>query len=102
MNVKRDGRVKNININGLLAGDMLMIEIGEVLPVDGLLVEGKLECDESNLTGESDTRKKQFIVDDKETDIILLSGAKVTDGYGTCLVSTVGINTALGQMKLKL
>ena len=63
-----------------MAGDMLLIETGEVLPVDGLLVEGKIECDEANLTGESDVRKKEVIPNNEESDIILLSGSKVNDG----------------------
>ena len=72
------------------------------MPVDGLLVEGKVICDESNLTGESDSRKKFCNPDNKDFDNILLSGAKIIDGQGICLVCTVGVSTALGQMKLKL
>ena len=66
------------------------------------MVEGKIECDESNLTGESDDRKKDSDPNNPKGDSILLSGSKVNDGHGICLVCTVGVSTALGQMKLKL
>jgi len=49
---------------------MVMAYAGDLLPADGLLVEGNdVKVDESSLTGETDLVKKT-----STTDIILLSG----------------------------
>lgn len=68
----------------------LCLKIGDQVPADGLFLDGhSLKVDESSMTGESD------YVEVNETDNpFLLSGTKVTDGYGHMLVTSVGMNTA--------
>lgn len=77
VNVTRDGKVVNINIYDLLVGDMLTLETGDTVPVDGLLVVGHdLVCDESSATGESDPCHKKVPknFDDKKVNPFLISG----------------------------
>ncbi|RMY76039.1 hypothetical protein D0864_09728, partial [Hortaea werneckii] len=60
-NVKliRSGRTQEINIHEILVGDVLMVEPGDILPVDGIFISGhSVKCDESSATGESDILKK--------------------------------------------
>ena len=45
------------------------------------------------MTGESDLVKK-----DVDKNPFLLSGTKVTDGYGVMLVTGVGVNTEWGKL----
>ncbi|HID53647.1 MAG TPA: HAD family hydrolase [Anaerolineae bacterium] len=53
--VRRDGQERQIDPAELVLGDLLIIRAGDQIPVDGLIVgEGKIEVDESALTGESD------------------------------------------------
>ena len=60
--VTRDGRPVNIPIEDLLVGDIFTLTIGEVLPIDGVLVAGsQLFMDESSITGESDLIEKTVI-----------------------------------------
>ncbi len=47
-----DGSEKEIPVSEVLVGDRLRVRPGEKIPVDGLLVEGRSEVDESMLTGE--------------------------------------------------
>jgi len=43
-----------VHINDILVGDLYHVTIGEILPCDGILIEGhKIQCDESMLTGET-------------------------------------------------
>ncbi len=48
-------------------GDVVVLDQGDNIPSDGLFIEGfNLQIDESNMTGESDTIKKN-----RETDLFL-------------------------------
>ncbi|KAK6243266.1 hypothetical protein QUC31_009675 [Theobroma cacao] len=91
--VVRDGRHHPVSIFKLVVGDLVSLKIGDQIPADGLFVEGhSLKVDESSMTGESDH------VEVNEKNPFLLSGTKVTDGYGYMLVTSVGMNTAWGEM----
>ncbi|MBK8988345.1 MAG: HAD-IC family P-type ATPase [Chloroflexi bacterium] len=53
--VWRDGTEQQVDSADLVLGDVLIIAAGDQIPVDGLIVgDGKIEVDESALTGESD------------------------------------------------
>ncbi|THG10712.1 hypothetical protein TEA_025081 [Camellia sinensis var. sinensis] len=88
--VVRNGRRQPISIFEVVVGDIVCLKIGDQVPADGLFLDGhSLKVDESSMTGESD------YVEVNETDNpFLLSGTKVTDGYGHMLVTSVGMNTA--------
>ncbi|XP_044480622.1 calcium-transporting ATPase 12, plasma membrane-type-like [Mangifera indica] len=91
--VVRDGRRQCISILDILVGDVVPLKIGDQIPADGLFLEGhSLKVDESSMTGESDH------VEVNEENPFLLSGTKVTDGFGYMLVTSVGMNTAWGEM----
>lgn len=48
-----DGQVQNVAADAVRVGDMLVVRPGEVVPVDGVVVSGNSDVDESSLTGES-------------------------------------------------
>jgi len=50
--VSRDGTDATVQVDGIQAGDLLRVRPGEKVPVDGELVEGKGNVDESMVTGE--------------------------------------------------
>lgn len=55
VHVTRDEKTIYIDVRELVVGDILHVEIGDVLPVDGILVDGsEILMDESSVTGESD------------------------------------------------
>ncbi|MCB0025911.1 MAG: hypothetical protein KDD91_22925, partial [Caldilinea sp.] len=57
--VRRDGQDRQVDPADLVLGDILVITAGDQMPVDGVIVDsGKLEMDESALTGESDAVDK--------------------------------------------
>nr|POE75950.1 putative calcium-transporting atpase 13, plasma membrane-type [Quercus suber] len=91
--VVRDGRRQPISIFDVVVGDIVCLKIGDQVPSDGLFLEGhSLKVDESSMTGESDH------IEINQGNPFMLSGTKVTDGYGFMLVTSVGMNTAWGEM----
>ncbi|EGR33978.1 hypothetical protein IMG5_028960 [Ichthyophthirius multifiliis] len=106
VHVRRNEQTIYLNPNKILVGDILNLEIGDILPVDGIFVEGnELQIDESSITGESDLITKNQIDKNQKSQNInpfLISGSKIMDGQGKMLVCAVGVNTQLGKLKEKL
>ena len=54
-----DGREQLIHVHGVVVGDIVLLEPGDVIPCDGVFLSGhNVRCDESSATGESDAIKK--------------------------------------------
>nr|CAB3488184.1 unnamed protein product [Digitaria exilis] len=93
LEVVRGGRRIMVSIYDLVVGDVIPLKIGDQVPADGILISGhSLSIDESSMTGESK------IVHKDQKSPFLMSGCKVADGYGTMLVTAVGINTEWGLL----
>ncbi|KAL6217453.1 hypothetical protein ACLB2K_010670 [Fragaria x ananassa] len=92
--VFRDRQRQEISIFNVVVGDVVFLNIGDQIPADGVFLDGySFQVDESSMTGESD-----YVEVDSTKNPFLLSGAKVADGYGRMLVTSVGMNTAWGEM----
>jgi len=111
--VTRSGKPREISIYDILVGDVMHLEHGDMVPVDGIFIDGhNLKCDESSATGESDLVKKHpgddvyRAIEAHENvakmDPFILSGAKVTEGIGTFLVTSVGVNSSYGKIMMAL
>nr|XP_043611487.1 calcium-transporting ATPase 12, plasma membrane-type-like [Erigeron canadensis] len=87
--VIREGRSKKISILDVVVGDVVVLNVGDQIPADGLFINGQsLYVDESSMTGESD-----HIHIDAIKKPFLFSGSKVADGHARMLVIAVGVNT---------
>lgn len=92
--VLRDGRRIQVSIFDIVVGDVVVLKLGDQIPADGLFLSGhSLQVDESSMTGESD-----HVELNTTENPFLLSGTKVVDGYGQMLVTSVGMDTAWGEM----
>ncbi|XP_029457501.1 plasma membrane calcium-transporting ATPase 1 isoform X2 [Rhinatrema bivittatum] len=90
--VVRGGQVIQIPVADIVVGDIAQIKYGDLLPADGVLIQGNdLKIDESSLTGESDHVKKN-----SEKDPLLLSGTHVMEGSGKIVVTAIGVNSQTG------
>ena len=90
-------------------GDVALLEPGEILPVDGVFLQGNdVLCDESGATGESDYIKKipYEAIQERERkgarhpkgDCFLISGSKVQEGVGSYVVIAVGPRSFNGKL----
>jgi cation-transporting ATPase E len=79
----RDGVEREARPEDLVVGDRLRIGAGDQVVLDGILVDGALEADESQLTGESD------LVPKRPGDPVY-SGSFVVNGGGSFVASAVG------------
>ncbi|KAF2121398.1 hypothetical protein BDV96DRAFT_594599 [Lophiotrema nucula] len=109
----RSGKTREISVYDIFAGDVVLLEPGDMVPVDGILIEGHgIKCDESSATGESDLLKKTAGDDVframeshqplKKMDPFILSGAKVSEGVGSFLVTSSGIHSTYGKTMMSL
>ncbi|XP_066218112.1 plasma membrane calcium-transporting ATPase 4 isoform X1 [Saccopteryx leptura] len=88
----RNGHIIQLPVAEIVVGDIAQIKYGDLLPTDGVLIQGNdLKIDESSLTGESDLVKKS-----PERDPMLLSGTHVMEGSGRMVVTAVGVNSQTG------
>ena len=114
-NVKviRSGKSREISVHDLLVGDVMHLEAGDMIPVDGVFISGhNLKCDESSATGESDVLRKTAAdevytaIDTHRSvsklDPFIISGSKVSEGIGTFLVTAVGVNSSYGKTMMSL
>jgi P-type Cu2+ transporter len=89
--VLRDGREVEVPTAGVLAGDIVVIRPGNKIPVDGEVIEGDSQVDESMLTGESMPVKKA------PGDMVI--GATINkSGAFKYRATKVGADTALAQI----
>ena len=111
--VIRSGKSRELSVYDVLVGDVMHLEPGDLIPVDGIFIEGhNVKCDESSATGESDIIKKTAgdqvyrAIENHESlgkiDPFILSGGKVTEGVGTFLVTSVGIYSSYGKTLMSL
>lgn len=111
--VIRSGKSREISVYDVLVGDVMHLEPGDLIPVDGVFIEGhNVRCDESSATGESDIIRKTpadevyHAIENhqnlKKMDPFILSGGKVSEGVGTFLVTSVGINSSYGKTLMSL
>lgn len=89
--VRRDGRDEMMNVKNLRLGDQVIIRAGERVPVDGRILEGTSELDESLITGES-------------MPVTKVPGNKITggsiNGHGLLIaeVTALGSETTLSRI----
>lgn len=51
--IEKDGKLIEISLDHVKKGDLVVVELGERVPVDGTIEKGEAEIDQSSLTGES-------------------------------------------------
>ena len=105
----RNGTPEDHISDDLLVGDLIMINYGDIMAADILLIEGNgVKMDESALTGESDAMKKEKF--DKCNEMLkngekklpsplILSGTNCIEGSGKGIVIAVGEHSQKGIIR---
>ncbi|MDZ7376475.1 MAG: cation-translocating P-type ATPase, partial [candidate division KSB1 bacterium] len=103
--VQRDGQIKEISARELVPGDIVFLEVGNLIPADLRLIESvNLQVQESILTGESESVEKEtdalHVTNLPIGDRINLAfmGTQVTYGHGKGVVVATGMRTELGKI----
>lgn len=81
--VMRDGKKSVISTNELVLDDVYLLKNGDQIPTDSIILEGKIEVNESLLTGESKAIKKT--IGDK-----IYAGSFIVSGSATVKADLVG------------
>ena len=103
--VRRDGQAVEIEADGLVPGDIVLVEAGNRVPADGrLFVAATLEIEEAALTGESVASPKSTEVIEKEEvplgdqGNMAFMNTSVTRGRGEFMVTATGMATQMGNI----
>lgn len=89
--VNRNNETIEIDIDEIVEGEYLHLNLGDQIPCDAKIISGEIEVDESLLTGESDNIHKG--VDDT-----LMSGSNVVSGSCLALVTHVGEDSYINKL----
>jgi P-type Ca2+ transporter type 2C len=106
--VLRDGEKINLPARELVPGDILVLEEGDSIPADARLIEAKnLRAIEAPLTGESVPVEKNISVLPASTVLadrknMVYKGTFIAGGYARAIVTTTGLQTALGEIARSL
>ncbi|MCL2400839.1 MAG: calcium-translocating P-type ATPase, PMCA-type [Defluviitaleaceae bacterium] len=103
--VLRDKKPVRISTDGLVPGDVILLETGDYVPADARLISSSnLRIEESMLTGESlPAEKNESSRYSNDTPIgdrknMVFSGTSVVYGNGKALVVSTGMNTEMGRI----
>ena len=107
--VYRNGVITVIDIDDVVVGDKVLLQSGDKVPADGILIYGAIKVDNSALNGEAEECPKvaaegEFQLADEITGETfvdqhsLFRGAVLFDGEGVLDVRKVGLATMMGKM----
>jgi len=89
--VRSDGADEEVTLDQILTGDQLRVRPGEKVPVDGVVVDGRVSIDESMVTGES-------MPVTKEAGDKVVGGSINKTGSFLMRAEKVGADTLLSQI----
>ena len=89
--VVRNGVKQEVDLSGVVVDDIVVLTPGKEITTDSILVEGEVEVNESQLTGESVPIRKQI-------GDMLYSGSFVVSGKCHCKVEFVGEDNAIEKL----
>jgi len=99
--VRREGEIREIPVEELVVGDVVLVSAGEQIGADGFVISGTLGVDQSSMTGEN-----REVFKCRSNDVsknpngrsAVLRGCPVLSGEGEMEVFAVGDATFLGQI----
>lgn len=101
---RRDGLFQRLDVNALVPGDVIRLELGEMVPADVRLISvNGLECNESILTGESVAAEKSAEPTTLGAELLdaanlAFMGTIVSAGEATAVVYATGARAEFGRI----
>ncbi len=113
--VLRNGEDITCSVSDIVKYDIVYISPGDTVPADGIILRGKIICDESPLTGESrgvtkshdpaqlaELKKHGKVEHQTGGSSSVFKGSHVTDGNAVMLATAVGDGTMYGSIASEL
>lgn len=107
--VMRNGKLVNILTNEIVKDDIILLQAGDKVPVDGLIVHGNIKVSQAALNGEPRDEDKNATIDMEEaesTDFTSLHkvfmGSVVTAGEAYMVATVIGDASELGKINASL
>ena len=89
--VERDGKEIQLDLAEVVIGDKVVCGTGEMIPIDGVVVDGEAEVNQSSITGES-------VPVHLRPDDEVISGSLIEDGRLKIEARRVGSETSLARI----
>ena len=107
--VIRNGKLINILTSEIVKGDVILVQAGDKVPVDGLVFEGNIKVSQAALNGESrdesktatDTMDEAESTDYSSSSKIFM-GSVVTSGEAYMVATVIGDESELGKINKAL
>lgn len=107
--VMRDGKLVSILTSEIVKGDVILIQAGDKVPVDGIIFEGSVKVSQAALNGESRDESKvatDSLIDAESSDYTnpnkIFMGSVVTSGEAYMVATVIGDSTELGIINKSL
>lgn len=108
-NVFRNGSIVQLPISEIVKNDYILLQTGDKIAADGIVIQGELKVNQASLTGESESIRKSETSTDyelKDKDFsdphYVFRGSTIDNGEAVVLVDKVGTNTFYGQLTEEL
>lgn len=110
---RRDGNIQvcDIKIDDIVTGDLVLLQAGDKVCADGILIDGEIRVDQASLNGESEDAKKTpaapgYVYDTEKIDFLdvekVYRGSVVTSGEAIMEVKCVGEKSQFGRLASEL
>ncbi len=100
--VKRNNKIVELPIDEVVKNDIVILEQGDKIPADGIILEGSLSIDESSLNGETKEQEKVLVNGNIKDNNKVFRGTVVNSKKATVLITEVGNNTVYGKLNEEL
>lgn len=107
--VVRNGKLVNILTSEIVKGDTVLVQAGDKVPADGVMIQGSIKVSQAALNGESrdETKNAATTMDDAEStdyssESKIFMGSVVTSGEGFMVVTVIGDDSELGKINKAL
>lgn len=109
--VYRNGDITEVAINDIVVGDAILLQSGDKIPADGIIIDGDIKVDQSVLNGESREARKEAVPEgwtDTDENINfdnehkVFRGAVVCSGNAVMQVTVVGDKSVYGKIASEL
>ena len=100
--VKRENKIIEIPIDDVVKDDLVVLQYGDKIPADGILINGDVMVDESTINGEAKEVRKETVKNKITSKNKLYRGTVICEGSGILKVTCVGLNTLYGKIASEL